>query len=168
MIKPSLATHPTQPSHPAMPPAKVLTDLTKMPSQMEPTIEYMVFRFHRFAGGKFYLTNGSFHRKRVSWVLGKSKRLSGCGQNNDMTWICAEMAKWALRIPFIRASSPWRTMTVHMQQKGKKCAVHFSQRVTSGISAHSCSYEDFMSRLRPLENVQIKSHPHSTRERKAK
>lgn len=27
-----------------------------MPSHMESSIEYMVFRFHRFAGGKFYLT----------------------------------------------------------------------------------------------------------------
>ncbi|KAK1331708.1 hypothetical protein QTO34_009682 [Cnephaeus nilssonii] len=32
------------------------------------------------------------------------------------------MVKWALRILFTGASSPWRAMTVHRKQKGDKYA----------------------------------------------
>ena len=50
-----LAARP-QPSVPAAPPAKVSTDFTKMPSQMEHAMETMMFTFHKFAGDKGYLT----------------------------------------------------------------------------------------------------------------
>ena len=52
----SLAEGPRQPSVPAAPRAKVSTDLTKMPSQMEHAMETMMFTFHKFAGDKGYLT----------------------------------------------------------------------------------------------------------------
>uniref|UniRef100_A0A9L0JAQ0 Protein S100-A10 n=1 Tax=Equus asinus TaxID=9793 RepID=A0A9L0JAQ0_EQUAS len=41
---------------PPAPPAKVSTNLTKMPSQMEHAMETMMFTFHKFAGDKGYLT----------------------------------------------------------------------------------------------------------------
>lgn len=51
-----LAVRPSQPIVPAAPQAKVSTDLTKMPSQMEHAMETMMFTFHKFAGDKGYLT----------------------------------------------------------------------------------------------------------------
>uniref|UniRef100_A0ABI7ZEZ0 Protein S100-A10 n=1 Tax=Felis catus TaxID=9685 RepID=A0ABI7ZEZ0_FELCA len=47
---------PSQARVPAAPPAKVSTDLIKMPSQMEHAMETMMFTFHKFAGDKGYLT----------------------------------------------------------------------------------------------------------------
>lgn len=55
--KKALTGHTSQPAKSSChAPGQGFNRLTKMPSHMESAIEYMVFRFHRFAEGKFYLT----------------------------------------------------------------------------------------------------------------
>ena len=110
---------------PTTPMAKVSTDLTKMPSQMEHAMETMMFRFHRFAGDKGKGGPESTHGKGVLWIFRKSERPYGRRQNNEG---CGPVVRWQSRLPGLLFTDCW----AHHCMQWIFCGIHEAEMKEAG------------------------------------